>query len=397
MLQGKNILLGVTGSIAAYKSAFLVRLLVKAGANVKAVMTPASKDFITPLTLSVLSKNPVYSEFIANTQGEWNNHVELALWADYILIAPATADVMAKMANGICDNLLLAVYLSAKSPVILAPAMDLDMFQHPTTKENIKNLKSFGNSIIPPDNGELASGLEGEGRMAEPEAIVQFLSGFIKKKLPLSGKKALVTAGPTYEAIDPVRFIGNHSSGKMGFAAAEELAKNGAEVTLICGPNSLSAKNKSIKRIDITSADEMHRQCLNYSKHADIIVMAAAVADFKPKTKAKAKIKKEEKKFKRIELVPTKDILSELVKNKNGSLLVGFALETDNEIQNAKKKLHNKNLDFIVLNSPSPKTGFTHDTNKITIIDKRNTKKIELMSKEECAKEIVNEMIKKLK
>ena len=401
MLSGKNILLGVTGSIAAYKSAFLIRLLVKAGANVKVVMTPAAKDFITPLTLSTLSKNPVYSEFIANKQGEWNNHVEFALWADYILIAPATADVIAKMANGICDNLLLAVYLSAKSPVFIAPAMDLDMFQHPTTKENIKKLKSFGNIIIPPDNGELASGLTGEGRMAEPEAIVQFLSEQIKKKSPLSGKKALVTAGPTYEAIDPVRFIGNHSSGKMGFAVAEELAKNGAEVTLVCGPNSLSSKNNLIKRIDITSADEMLQQCVKNSKHSDVIVMAAAVADFKPKTKVKAKVKKEEKSFNEIEIIPTKDILSQLGKSKNGSLLVGFALETENEIENAKKKLHNKNLDFIVLNAPSDKTGFTHDTNKITIIEKGNKgdkiKKFELMSKENCAKEIVNEIIKKIK
>ena len=292
MLSGKNILLGITGSIAAYKSAFLTRLFVKAGANVKVVMTPAAKEFITPLTLSTLSKNPVYSEFTSGNQGEWNNHVELALWADIILIAPATADIIAKMANGICDNLLLAVYLSAKSKVFVAPAMDLDMFQHPATKENLKKIKSFGNIIIPPDNGELASGLVGEGRMAEPEAIVQFLSEHIKKKSPLSGRKALVTAGPTYEAIDPVRFIGNHSSGKMGFAVAEELASQGAEVTLVCGPNSLSLKNNSIKRIDITSADEMYEQCLKYSKHSEITVMAAAVADFKPIKKKKKKLKR---------------------------------------------------------------------------------------------------------
>ncbi len=408
MISGKNILLGVTGSIAAYKVAFLTRLFIKAGANVKVVMTPAAKDFITPLTLSTLSKNPVYSEFISNNKGEWNNHVELALWADYILIAPATADVIAKMANGICDNLLLAIYLSApmeygvrtsgrtKSKVFVAPAMDLDMFQHPSTKSNLKKLQSFGNSIIPPDTGELASGLEGEGRMAEPEAIVQFLSEHIKKNSPLSSKKALVTAGPTYEAIDPVRFIGNHSSGKMGFAVAEELAKRGAEVTLVCGPNSLSVKNNFIKRIDITSADEMQEQCKKHSKHKDVIVMAAAVADFKPIKKEKLKIKKE-KGINALDLVATKDILAELGKNKNGSLLVGFALETENEIQNAKKKLHNKNLDFIVLNSPSDKTGFTHDTNKITIIDKKNVKKFELMSKENCSKEIVNEIIRKIK
>ena len=410
MLSGKNILLGITGSIAAYKGAFLTRLLIKAGANVKVVMTPFAKEFIAPLTLSTLSKNPVYSEFIANTQGEWNNHVELAMWTDYILIAPATADTLAKMSTGFCDNLLLAIYLSAKSPVIIAPAMDLDMFRHPTTKENLKRLKSFGNIIIPPDSGELASGLEGEGRMAEPEAIVQFLSEYIKKKSPLSGKKALVTAGPTYEAIDPVRFIGNHSSGKMGFALAEELAKNGAEVILVCGPNALSIKNSSIKRIDITSADEMLEQCRKNSKHKDVIVMAAAVADFKPKTKVKDKVKKEEKDFSSIELVPTKDILSELGKYKNGSLLVGFALETENEIENAKKKLHNKNLDFIVLNSPSDKTGFGHDTNKITIIspspslpkgkrdkDKIQIRKFELMEKSKCAKIIVEEIINQIK
>lgn len=400
MLSGKNILLGVTGSIAAYKSAFLTRLFIKAGANVKVVMTPASKDFITPLTLSTLSKNPVYSEFIANDKGEWNNHVDLAAWADVILIAPATADVIAKMSNGICDNLLLAVYLSAKSNVLIAPAMDLDMYQHPATKSNLKKLESFGNIIIPPDNGELASGLVGEGRMAEPEAIVQFLSEHFKKKAPLAGKKALVTAGPTYEAIDPVRFIGNHSSGKMGFAIAEELAGKGAEVTLICGPNSLSEKNILIKRVDVVSADEMHHQCMKYSKNADVIVMAAAVADFKPTKKVKEKIKKDasaQLSVTGIKVEPTKDILSELGKRKNGSLLVGFALETENEINNAKKKLNNKNLDFIVLNSPSAKTGFSHDTNKISIIDRKNIKKLELMSKENCAKEIVDEIIKKIK
>ena len=397
MLSGKNILLGITGSIAAYKSAFLTRLFVKAGANVKIVMTPAAKEFITPLTLSTLSKNPVYSQFTSGDQGEWNSHVDLALWADYILIAPATADTIAKMANGICDNLLLAVYLSAKCKVLVAPAMDLDMFQHPATKENLKKLKSFGNIIIPADNGELASGLIGEGRMAEPEAIVNFISEHIKKNSPLSGKKAIVTAGPTYEAIDPVRFIGNHSSGKMGFAVAEELANQGAEVTLICGPNSLSVKNRSIGRIDVTSSDEMYAQCLKHSKHADITVMAAAVADFKPLKQEKEKIKKKND-VSKIELAPTKDILTELGKRKNGSILVGFALETENEIQNANKKLHNKNLDFIVLNSLKDSgSGFGYDTNKITIIDKKNAKHLELMTKQLAAKEIVNEIIKKIK
>ena len=406
MLAGKNILLGITGSIAAYKGAFLTRLFVKAGANVKVVMTPAAKEFIAPLTLSTLSKNPVYSEFSSGTQGEWNNHVELALWADIILIAPSTADVIAKMANGICDNLLLAVYLSAKCKVVVAPAMDLDMFRHPATKANLKKLQSFGNIIIPPDNGELASGLTGEGRMAEPEAIVQFLSehsllndkvGQVKKKSPLSGKKALVTAGPTYEAIDPVRFIGNHSSGKMGFALAEEVAAQGAEVTLVCGPNSLTVKNNSIKRVDVVSADQMYQQCLKHSKHKDIIVMAAAVADFKPAKKNKEKIKKDAStslSVTGIKVEKTRDILSELGKNKNGSLLVGFALETENEVANAKKKLHNKNLDIIVLNSLKVAgSGFGTDTNKITIIDKKNVKKFELMSKTEAAKNIVSEII----
>lgn len=397
MLAGKNIVLGITGSIAAYKSAFLIRLLIKKKANVKVVMTPFAKEFISPLTLATLSKNPVYSEFVANEHGEWNNHVDIAQWADYILIAPATADMIAKMANGICDNLLLAVYLSAKSPVMIAPAMDLDMYRHPTTKENLKKLKSFGHFIIPPGTGELASGLEGEGRMAEPEEIVNFLVEHIKKNLSLVGKKALVTAGPTYEAIDPVRFIGNYSSGKMGIAIAEELAENGAEVTLICGPTHLEVNNSSICKINVTSAEEIYNECMKNSKHADVIVMAAAVADFKPKTMVKNKVKKEQDIFNSIELVPTKDVLLELGKNKNGSLLVGFALETRNGIENAKNKLRNKNLDFIVLNVPGNKTGFGHDTNKITIIDKSNKiKKFNLMAKQDCAKEIVKEIIHRL-
>lgn len=396
MLSGKNILLGISGSIAAYKSAFLTRLLVTAGANVKVVMTPTAKEFITPLTLSTLSKNPVYSEFTSGNQGEWNNHVELALWADIILIAPATADVIAKIANGICDNLLLAVYLSAKSSVFIAPAMDLDMFQHPATKANLKKAESFGNIIIPPGKGELASGLEGEGRMAEPEVIIQFLSDHLKKKSPLSAKKALVTAGPTQEAIDPVRFIGNNSSGKMGFAIAEELAALGADVTLVCGPNSLSVKNNSIKRIDVISSDEMYDECMKQSKHSDITIMAAAVADFKPITKGKEKIKKESG-MDNISLIPTKDILSELGKRKNGSLLVGFALETEKELVNAKRKLHNKNLDFIVLNSLKDEgSGFGYDTNKITIIDKKTKRQLGLMSKKDAAKEIVEEIISRI-
>lgn len=402
MLPGKNILLGVTGSIAAYKSAFLTRLLVKAGYKVKVVMTPAAKDFITPLTLSTLSNNPVLSEFTSGKEGAWNNHVELAQWADLLLIAPATADTIAKMANGICDTLLLAVYLSADCKVVVAPAMDREMFQHPATRKNLEIIKSFGVVIIPPDKGELASGLIGEGRMAEPEQILQFISRQSKKKvnnklsLPLSGKKALVTAGPTYEALDPVRFIGNYSSGKMGFALAEELAQQGADVTLVCGPNALSVENPAIKRVDVTSAGEMFKQCMK-AKHADVIVMAAAVADFGPAKKAKQKIKKEEK-LNHIELVPTKDILAELGKNKNGSVLVGFALETENEIQNAKKKLRNKNLDYIVLNSlKDSRSGFGYDTNRITIIDRKNVKKFDLMSKKEAAHTIVQEISKKIK
>jgi phosphopantothenoylcysteine decarboxylase/phosphopantothenate--cysteine ligase len=304
------------------------------------------------------------------------------------------------MAVGICDNLLLAVYLSAKTPVVIAPAMDLGMYKHPTMKENIKKLESFGNFIIPPGTGELASGMEGEGRMAEPQEIVRFLSELVKKKSPLSGKKALVTAGPTYEAIDPVRFIGNHSSGKMGIAIAEELAKNGADVILICGPTQKEVNHPAVRRIDVTSAEEMHRACMKHSKYADVIVMAAAVADFRAKVKAREKIKKEEGKFRYIELVPTKDILADISKHKNRILLVGFALETENGIANAKKKLYNKNLDIIVLNTPSAKTGFRHNTNRITIIAKQNgkerLKKFGLMSKEECAKVIVKEIINKM-
>lgn len=369
----------------------------------KVVMTPAAREFITPLTLSTLSKNPVYWEFTSGNQGEWNNHVELAQWADMVVIAPATANIIAKIANGICDNLLLAVYLACPLPegskmssVFIAPAMDLDMFQHPATKANLQRIESFGNNIIPPDSGELASGLEGEGRMAEPEAIIRFISGYLKKKSPLEGKRALVTAGPTHEAIDPVRFISNNSSGKMGFAIAEELAGQGAEVTLVCGPNTLSVKHNSIKRIDVVSADEMYSQCLKQHTHSDITVMAAAVADFKPARVGKEKIKKNNK-VDRLDLVPTKDILSELGSRKNGSLLVGFALETEKELANAKKKLHNKNLDFIVLNSLKDEgSGFGHDTNKITIIDNRTSKRLKLMSKREAAREIVKEIIRRI-
>jgi len=391
LLKNKNILIGVTASIAAYKSAYLVRLLVKSGANVKVIMTEASTEFITPLTLSTLSKNPVLIEFTKNKQGEWNNHVELGLWADALLIAPASANTLAKMANGICDNLLLASYLSAKCPVYLAPAMDLDMYKHKSTVDNLKRLQSFGNKIIQPGTGELASGLFGEGRMAEPEEIMSFLEKEFSKKLPFTSKSVLVTAGPTYEAIDPIRFIGNHSSGKMGFAIAEEFANQGAEVTLVCGPNSLKTINKNINRVDITSADELFNASQKAFKNADIAILSAAVADYKPSRTASQKIKKSNG-TKVIDLIPTKDTLAELGKLKTKKqVLVGFALETENEIENAKLKIKKKNLDLIVLNSLKDKgAGFKTDTNKITIIDKYNKIiKFELKSKEDVAKDIL--------
>jgi len=395
MFANKNILLGVTGSIAAYKSAFLVREFVKLGANVRVVMTPTSVDFITPLTLSTLSKNPVLVDFANRSDGSWNNHIELGMWADYFVIAPASANTIAKMANGMCDNLLLAVYLSAKCPVFVAPAMDLDMYSHPTTKANIKKLISYKNIIIPVGNGELASGLVGDGRMAEPQEIVTQITNLCYTKL--QKKRILITAGPTYEPLDPVRFIGNHSSGKMGFAIAEEAAKQGAEVVLICGPNNLKTISKNIKRVDITTALEMFEVCIKEFPKSDIAVLSAAVADFKPKQFSKNKIKKE-KNITEIELEPTKDILSELgkLKTKN-QLLIGFALETENEIENAKIKIQKKNLDMIVLNSLNDKgAGFKNDTNKITIIDKNNPdksgQKFELKSKQEVAKDILEKI-----
>ncbi len=395
MLKNKNILIGVTASIAAYKSAFLVRILIKAGANVKVIMTDASKEFITPLTLSTLSKNPVLINFTKNKQGEWNNHVALGLWADAFLIAPASANTLAKMATGICDNLLLASYLSAKCPVFVAPAMDLDMYKHKSTTDNLKRLQSFGNKIINPGTGELASGLFGEGRMAEPEEIVSFLEKELSKNLPFAKKKALVTAGPTFEAIDPVRFIGNHSTGKMGFAIAEELANQGADVTLVCGPNALKTINKNIVRIDVTSAEELYKASIKAFKNADISILSAAVADYKPAKVASQKIKKSEG-TKSIDLIPTKDTLAELGKLKTKKqLLVGFALETENETANAKVKIKKKNLDLIILNSLNDKgAGFKTDTNKITIIDKYNKiTKFELKSKENVAKDILKTIL----
>jgi phosphopantothenoylcysteine decarboxylase/phosphopantothenate--cysteine ligase len=399
MLRGKKIILGVTGSIAAYKTATLVRLLVKAGAEVKVLMTKDAIEFITPLTLGVLSKNEVLIEFSKPASGEWNNHVELGLWADAFVIAPASANTLAKMANGVCDNLLLAVYLSARCKVFTAPAMDLDMLQHPTTKENIERLKSFGNKIISPAFGELASGLIGDGRMEEPENILKALQNYFSENLPLKSIKALVTAGPTYEKIDAVRFIGNHSSGKMGFAIAEQLAASGAEVVLISGPSSQSLKDNSIKRIDVKSAEEMYNACLTQSSSADIIVMAAAVADYKPDAVADGKIKKKNNPL-AVTLVPTQDILAELGSSKKkNQLLVGFALETDNELEHAKEKIKKKNLDLIVLNSLNDAgAGFNTNTNKVPIIDsKMKVKEFSLKEKTEVAKDIVQEIILRIK
>jgi phosphopantothenoylcysteine decarboxylase/phosphopantothenate--cysteine ligase len=393
MLKEKNILLGVCGSIASYKSAEIVRLFVKAGANVKVVMTKDAISFITPLTLSTLSKNQVLSTYSNTETGEWNNHVELALWADLILIAPATANTIAKFATGLCDNLLSAIYLSAKCLVYVAPAMDLDMWKHQTAVKNIESLKSYGNIIINPNAGELASGLNGEGRLAEPEEIIAFINYQLSEKLPLKGKKVLITAGPTYEAIDPVRFIGNHSSGKMGYAIAEELLRNGADVTLISGPTNLSI-DQSIKKIQVTSAKEMLDESLKYYDETDICIMSAAVADYTPVSVSSQKIKKQSDTFE-IELIKTKDILKILGEKKKNQILVGFALVSQNEEENAAEKLKKKNLDFIVLNSLNDEgAGFKHDTNKITILDKNLQKTtFDLKTKKEIAKDICNRII----
>ena len=399
MLQDKNIVLGVCGSIAAYKAATLVRLLIKGGANVQVVMTPDATNFITPLTLSTLSKKPVLVDYFIPETGEWNNHVELGLWADLVIIAPASANTMAKMAGGLCDNLLMAVYLSAKCEVYFAPAMDLDMWKHDATRENITKLQSFGNILIPPGVGELASGLSGEGRMAEPEEIVEFISSSLKKKLPLADQKILVTAGPTYEAIDPVRFIGNHSSGKMGFAIADQLAQLGADVTLVSGPSAQKSKYASVKRIDVTSAAEMLEACLLHYKNVKACIMSAAVADYTPVHPAQQKIKKADNTL-NIELKQTVDILSTLgAQKKNGQVLVGFALETNDEEKNAIKKLRMKNLDFIVLNSLNDAgAGFKKDTNKITIIDKTLQKTTyPVKSKDEVALDICHKIIELIK
>lgn len=389
VLQNKKILLGITGGIAAYKCAHLVRLLIKKGAEVKVIMTPSATQFVTPETLSVLSKNPVVSEFF-DGQLNWNNHVHLAEWADVFIIAPATANTLAKFTTGVCDNIVTACYLSARSKVFIAPAMDLDMYQHPTTKANLKTLEGFGNIIIPAETGELASGLVGEGRMAEPENIVSFLEKFLSANLPLAGKKVLVNAGPTYEAIDPVRFIGNRSSGKTGVLLADEFCNQGAEVTLVLGPSVHKPKNASVKVINIETAEDMFAKCVEVFKSVDIAVLSAAVADYKPKEQSGSKIKKSNSEI-NLELTKTKDILSELGKQKTKQILVGFALETDNALDYAKEKIKNKNLDLIVVNTTSEKNpAFGSDFNTISIIDKHNNLvNFEFKSKTEIAKDIV--------
>jgi phosphopantothenoylcysteine decarboxylase/phosphopantothenate--cysteine ligase len=389
-LKNKHILLGITGGIAAYKCAHLVRLFIKEGALVKVVMTKASEDFVTSKTLSVLSKNEVVTDFF-DSNNNWNNHVALAEWSDAMIVAPLTANSLAKFATGICDNIVTACYLSARCKVFVAPAMDLDMYQHPTTMRNIQTLRKNENIVIPAESGELASGLIGEGRMAEPENIVQFIKQYFESNLPLTGKKVIVNAGPTYEAIDPVRFIGNRSSGKMGVAIADEFAKLGADVTLVLGPSHQQPVEKLVTVIKVESAEEMYNACQNQFSSSDIAVLSAAVADYKPKYVADSKIKKKDSEFS-IELVKTKDILETLGKQKKNQILVGFALETDNVIEYAKEKIKKKNLDFIVANSAIEKgAGFGVDTNKITIIDKHNNLyNFELKSKQEVAKDIVN-------
>ena len=397
MLKGKNIVLGVTGSIAAYKAAVLVRLLVKEGASVQVVMTPSGKEFITPLTLSTLSGRPVLSEFFHSESGAWNSHVELGMWADAMIVAPATASTLGKMANGIADNLLVTTYLSMKAPVFIAPAMDLDMYAHPSTQRNIDVLKGYGNHIIEPAAGELASHLCGKGRMEEPQAIVEYLKDFFFASSDLAGKRVLVTAGPTYEKIDPVRFIGNYSSGKMGFAIAEECAARGAEVVLVAGPVSLECNNAGITRIDVESASEMYDAAMSEFPSCDAAVLSAAVADYRPSQCAAVKMKRTADDM-CIELTPNHDIAASLGAVKNDrQRLVGFALETDNAEEHARRKLEKKNLDFIVLNSLEDKgAGFACDTNKVTIIDREKKEEYPLKSKKDVAKDIVARLSKLL-
>lgn len=395
MLKGKHIIVGITGSIAAYKAAALVRLLVKEGAEVKVVMTELAKQFITPLTIATLSKHPVMVEFYNPENGDWHSHVDMGLWADLYLIAPATANTIGKMAHGIADNLLLTTYLSAKCPVMIAPAMDLDMYRHPATQNNLSILRSYGNLLVEPAEGELASGLVGKGRMAEPEEIVAFIHHYFHRRNDLAGKRVLLTAGPTYEKIDPVRFIGNYSSGKMGFALAESCAERGAEVILVAGPVQLQTRHPHIRRIDVESAAEMYDAVMSESDSCQVIVSCAAVADFRPKYREGAKIKRGKEDLV-LELEPTTDIAAALgAKKKAGQLLVGFALETHDEECHAIQKLHHKNLDLIVLNSLQDANAcFGYDTNKVTLIDRNGQPShYALKGKQEVAEDIVNKIV----
>ena len=397
MLENKKIVLGVTGSIAAYKACILARLLIKKGAEVQVVMTPSAKEFITPLTLATLTQKPVVSEFFDKRDGSWHSHVSLGLWADAMLVAPASASTIGKMANGIADNMLVTTYLSMKAPVFVAPAMDLDMYAHPSTQANLQKLQSCGNHIIEPGTGFLASKLEGKGRMEEPEKIVEVLEQYFAKQQKLAGKKVLITAGPTYEKIDPVRFIGNYSSGKMGFALAGVCAEQGAEVTLICGPVMLQTSHPNIKRIDVESAQQMYEAATKHFPKTDIAILCAAVADFTPKTTADKKIKRKGDDL-TIKLQPTQDIAAALgAQKKKEQVLVGFALETDNELKNAKDKMERKNLDLIVLNSLQDKgAGFRVDTNKVTIIDRHNgLTAYDTKTKREVAEDIVECIVKR--
>ena len=402
MIKGKKILVGVTGGIAAYKSASLIRLLVREGAEVKVLMTAHAKDFITPLTLATLSRNPVLSEFYSPENGDWNSHVDLGIWADLFVVAPATANTLAKMAGGIADNLLLTTYLSARCPVFLAPSMDVDMLRHPSTIINLETLKAFGNTILEPATGELASGLEGKGRMAEPDDIVKEIKGFFTKKKtgePLKGKRILINAGPTREPIDPVRYISNHSSGKMGIALADMAAAYGAEVDLVLGPVNIKPSSATVNVTNVTTAESMAEACISLFPKCNIAILSAAVADFTPVTSAKKKIKKNDSSL-TITLKETVDIAGHLGQMKKRSqLLAGFALETDNELKNAVAKLRKKNLDIIVLNSLRDKgAGFGIDTNRITIIDRdNNIDKFELKSKEEAARDILDKIVSMIK
>lgn len=393
MIKGKKIVLGITGSIAAYKAAVLARALIKKGAEVQIVITPAGKEFITPLTLSTITSKPVISEFFARRDGTWHSHVDLGLWADAMVIAPATASTIGKMANGIADNMLITTYLSMKAPVFVAPAMDLDMYAHPSTQKNLDTLKSYGNVIIEPAEGELASHLVGKGRMEEPEKIVEVLENFFTEGMDLKGKKIMITAGPTYEKIDPVRFIGNYSSGKMGYALAECCAERGAEVILVSGPVSITEKHPNIRKISVESAEEMYQAAVREFTGSDAAILCAAVADFTPESQSEQKIKREKEDLV-LRLRPTHDIAAALGKlKKENQIMVGFALETNDEVEHAKDKLERKNLDFIVLNSLNDKgAGFRHDTNKITIIDKNSVTEFPLKDKKEVAADIINHL-----